>query len=392
MKQRLLKVAKYAAYPALYVFCLLFFFYLTFPMRSLQSRIAAEFERQQKIGAPPGQPVIKLDIGDISTYWFTGVELSNVRLTVPPKADKPKPAFPGLDAPAKDAPKPSTLLVERVRARVRMLPLLVGNVKIDFRVDAFGGRIEGNAPYASPGNVEAEIEGIHLDQIEPLRAMVQGQPLFGVVRGSIFLAPEEGKFAKASGKLDLAIDDVAMFDGKSKLFGVALPRAQIGRIVLSAKADKGQMTIEEMGAHGGDLEIAGEGKVRINESYKRSLADVFLKFKFADSYRDKDDATRGLLGKPGQKYKPAIELDPDKTMVRAKTEDEFYRFHLSGRLDKLEVEPAGAAAGPPGAKTAPGRPPFASGGAPMVPRGGMRGGEDAPAAPPAPVVQPPDDD
>ncbi|MBM4360503.1 MAG: type II secretion system protein GspN, partial [Deltaproteobacteria bacterium] len=278
----------------------------------------------------------------LDTYWLSGIKLEKLKLTVPPRIDKPKPAFPGIDPPKAEPQAPTVLAIDHFHARVRLLPLLTGRVMVDFRLDAFGGTVRGVAPYATAGNVEVEIEGVHLEQIEPLRAMVQNQPIFGVMHGTILLSPEDGKFAKASGKVDLAIDDVSMFDGKSKLLGVALPTAHVGRVALVAKADKGQLTIEELSVQGKDLELAGEGKIRLNESYKRSTADLFLKFKFTDAYRDKDDATRGLLGKPGAKFKPAIEeLDPQKTFVRARTDDEFYRFHVSGRLDKLDVQPAG---------------------------------------------------
>jgi type II secretion system protein N len=384
VKARLIKIAKYAAYPLLYLFCLLFFFYLTFPMHSLKGRIVAEFDRQQRYGRPAGEPAMKLEIGDISTYWFTGVELKDVRLTVPPRVEKPKGGSPLLDLAPKDAApaKPSVLVLDRIRARVRMLPLLVGNVKLDFRVDAFGGRIEGTAPFASPGNVEVEIAGVHLENIEPLRAMVQGQPIFGVAKGSVLLAPEEGKFAKASGKVELAIDDVVMFDGKTKLMGVALPAANIGRITLLAKAEKGQLSIEELSAQGQAIELLGEGRIRLAETYKRSMADIYLKFKFTDGYRNKDDATRSLLGEPGKNFPPVIELDPAKTFVRAKTDDGFYRFHLVGPLDRLEPQPSGNASG----KKGPSRPKFGDFAGER--RDGMRGG-DTPTPTPAQPSPPP---
>lgn len=345
MKARLVRILKGAGVVFGYLSLLAFFFYLTFPMDALRGRILAEFERQQRYGRSASEPVMTLEIGELDTYWFSGIELEDLRLTVPPRADKPKGAFPGLEA-AKEPTEPSVIEIEHFHARVRLLPLLLGRVMVDFRLDAFGGTVRGSAPYASDGNVEVELEGIHLDRIAPLKAMVQNQPLFGVLSGNVTLTPEDGKFAKANGKVDLQVDEVSLFDGKSRLFGVALPTAHIGRITLAAKADKGLLTIEELSVQGKDLELAGEGKIRLSETYKRSTADVFLKFKFADAYRDKDDATRSLLGQPGSKIKPAIEeLDPQRTFVRAKTEDDFYRFHLAGRLDKLDVQPAGTASG-----------------------------------------------
>jgi len=154
--------------------------------------------------------------------------------------------------------------------------------------------------------------------------MLQGRSSSVSRTAAWFLAPEDGKFAKASGKLEVAIEDVSMFDGKSKLFGVALPPAQIGRITLAAKCDKGQMTLEDLGAHGGDLELAGEGKVRINESYKRSLPDVFLKFKFADSYpRTRTTPRAACSANRARSTGRPSSSTPKRPFIRAKTEDDF---------------------------------------------------------------------
>ena len=353
MKARLRKLARYVGYPLLYLASLALFFYVTFPMQALRGRIVTEFERQQRYGRPAGEPVMTLEIGELDTYWFTGIEFEKLRLTVPPPVEKAKSGMPGLNLGSNSAepPAPTVVSIDRFRARVRVLPLLLGRVVVDFHVDAFGGSVYGSAPYATSSNVTASqvdvtIEGVHLEQIEPLKAMLQNQPIFGVLHGTVSLQTADGKFAKASGKADLQIDDVSLFDGKSKLMGLALPTASIGRVALAATAEKGQLTIEELSVQGKDLELAGEGKIRLNESYKRSTADLFLKFKFTDAYRDRDEATRSLLGKPGSKIKAIIEeLDPQRTFIRAKTEDEFYRFHLAGRLDKLDVQPAGITGG-----------------------------------------------
>ncbi|MBM4360350.1 MAG: hypothetical protein FJ096_19765, partial [Deltaproteobacteria bacterium] len=57
MKARLLHLLRIIAYPIGYLTLLGAFFYLTFPMAALRGRILAEFERQQRYGRPPGEPV-----------------------------------------------------------------------------------------------------------------------------------------------------------------------------------------------------------------------------------------------------------------------------------------------------------------------------------------------
>src|SRR4051812_24666567 len=112
MKARLYRIARLLAYPAFYLFCLGLFGYFTFPVNRLKDRILAEFERHSK----PGQ---RLEIAHISTYWFTGVELSGVKLTLPPD-DGPSPmggmAVPRsgdeLASATTSAPKESTITID----------------------------------------------------------------------------------------------------------------------------------------------------------------------------------------------------------------------------------------------------------------------------------------
>src|SRR5262249_61075168 len=82
VKQRLLRVAKFLAYPAFYVFCLALFGYLTFPFGRLKDRVIAEFEKQGK----PGQ---HLEIGKLGAYWFSGIEVSGVKIHIPPDEAAP---------------------------------------------------------------------------------------------------------------------------------------------------------------------------------------------------------------------------------------------------------------------------------------------------------------
>ena len=76
MKERLRRIAKWAVYPTFYFACLALFGYLTFPFGLLKDRVIAEFARKGK----PGQ---RLEIEKLSSYWFSGVELTNVKLMIP---------------------------------------------------------------------------------------------------------------------------------------------------------------------------------------------------------------------------------------------------------------------------------------------------------------------
>jgi len=376
MKQRLLKIAKWALYPLFYLFCLALFGYLSFPYDQLKNRIIAEFDKMQAKNqrrARSGGEPMRLEIDELDSHWFTGVEVTGARLIIPPEKDKSKGLpFGGgsrgasFGAPKKgqddEPPKPSVLSIDHATARIQILPLIIGDVMIHFSAEAFGGTIDGTAPFGKGGGeVEVEFENVSLADIGPLQQMLQGIPLSGIASGSLSLDPQDGKFAKADGALSARIDAVKLGgkrkgeDGKMEdvmeLQGVALPSVQVGNLVIEATAKDGLLSLDDFGTKGRDFELFGDGKIRLNETWDRSKADLFLKFKFTDTYRSKSDAASSLLGKPGDKFDPAIEIAPRSPFKRAKTEDGYYRFHISGPLAKIDFKPAGTTSGTSGPRS-----------------------------------------
>jgi type II secretion system protein N len=352
VKARLWRIAKLAVYPLFYLLCLVVFFYLTFPFSALRTRLLGEFERSQHAGArgslvgAPGKSPMQLEIKDLGGYWLSGVELRGAKLILPndKRQSASMPAFGKVSGAADEAaPEPSVIAIEQAHARVRLLPLLIGRVRFDFGAKVFGGEVSGTLPYGgNNGDVNVELEKLQLSEVQPLRALLGGLPLLGTVNGQLQLAPREGKFGKADGSLELKLERVVVGDGKAQLQGVALPAAQIGDITITGTAKDGLLKIAEISAAGRDLELQGEGKIRLKEPWVRSQADIYLKFRFTDAYRDHDDATRGLLGSPGSKFPAAIDYNP--TIKRAKQEDGFYAWHIHGALNDLSFDPQGTPA------------------------------------------------
>ncbi len=95
-----------------------------------------------------------------------------------------------------------------------------------------------------------------------------------------------------------------------------------------------------------------------------SIADIYIRFKVNEAFRDKNDLAKTLFGDSTVKMPASVEmLDP--RMKQAKRADGFYGFHLHGALGKLQFDPsaysgqAGGGAPPPAAaKAAPGAPGF----------------------------------
>jgi type II secretion system protein N len=346
VKEKLLRGLKWAAYPAFYFFALVLFGYLTFPFDRLKDRILSEITKSSKGKGAPQVTIEKLD-----SYWFSGVELSGVKVRLPAEdasASAPKGfgtggfgSAGGFGAPAKAEPeKESVIEVPEAHARARLLPLLIGRVQLDFWASVFGGEVTGSAPAgSSKGDVELAISDVKLSEVSPLQNLL-GIPIDGKVNGELSLSPLDGKFSKASGKLELSIKGLVVSDGKTKIQGLlAIPAAKVDEIVITGEAEKGSLKITKLSANGPDLELDGDGKINVREPWGDSGVDIYLKFRFTDAYRGKDATTKSILGEPGSTSTPLIEMQVAK-LKKAKRADGFYGFHIHGKLKKLDYTPS----------------------------------------------------
>jgi type II secretion system protein N len=389
VKARLLRIAKLLAYPAFYLFCLALFGYLKFPYNRLKDRVVAEFDKHAK----PGQ---RLEIGKLSSYWFSGIEVSGVKLHLPAE-EAPAAGFPGaadFSGGSSSSTKDSVLAIDEAHARVRLLPLLIGRVRLDFWASAFGGELKGTAPVGSAkGNVEFELDHVDISKVEPLAQAIGGIPIKGIATGKLELEAPDGKFNKANGTFDLTISDVVVSDGKTKIAGLLeLPPAKLGEIVLKSEAKDGTLKITQLSANGVDLEILGDGKISLREPWMEAIADLYVRFKFTDAYRGKSSTTKALLGDPASAGSHGLIDTQVPKMSRARRPDGFYGWHIFGPLKKLRFEPSNTDAGGAAATlpTTPRRPmrPLDN---PVRPHPGAVAGEPASPAPepPTPLPSPP---
>ena len=361
MKERLLRVAKWAMYPAFYVACLALFGYLTFPFGLLKDRVIAEFARKGK----PGQ---RLEIEKLSSYWFSGVEVTNVKLILPP--DEPAPSgfsYPsaggdfGSGSAAAAPAKETVIALDEAHVRVRILPLLIGRVRVDFWASAMGGEIRGTAPvYGSNHDIEAEITQIDLGKIEPLASKL-GVPIKGMATGKLAITLDEGKISKADGTVELTLADVVVSDGRTKIGGLLeLPAARIGTLTLTAEAKGGVFKVTKLASQGADVELVGDGRITASatkDPLNDSVADLYVRFKFTDAYRTKSEMTKTLLGDPTSALPGMIEMQVPK-MKKAKRADGFFGWHISGMFKNPKFDPSTVDVAPPataGAADAPGK-------------------------------------
>jgi type II secretion system protein N len=332
------KILRWVGYPLFYLFCLALFAYLTFPYERLKNRIVAEVNARQT-----GASSLHLDIDNMSSYWFSGVEADGVKFTGPPPAATSDTGSDdgevGADKGEKKPAKPEQITIDEAHARVSLLRLLVGTVYVSFGADAFGGSISGNTSDADKSrSVHVELESVDVGKLPMLKDIV-GLPMTGSLDGKVDLKLPGGKAAKASGNIDLTITNLTVGNGKAKIRNtIALPKLNAGTVTLKAEVTEGRLAIEKFSSKGRDLDFVCEGKIRLRDPADESLAELSLRFKFSDSYKNKNDMTRGLFGAPGSKMPGLFDLDPKNK--RAKRPDGFYAWRATGPFSHILFEPA----------------------------------------------------
>jgi type II secretion system protein N len=279
---------------------------------------------------PPSQN--RLEIDALTWSWrFPGIVAEGVRLVVPP------PPSPEGEKP----PPPQYLEAKEVYVSASALALLTGAREASFGADALEGDIAGWAQDSDSGRrLELQLEGVNPGSIPQLQSTI-GLPLAGSLSGHISVDVPEGNFSKAEGTVDLSAEDLVLGDGKAKIKNtIALPELHVGKFVLKAQISGGRLKIDECTSQGRDLELALTGSVRLRPKLENSIADLELKFSFAEKYRNQSDMTRALFGQPDSKI-PGL-FDTATTGHLSKQEDGSYGARLSGSLARLNPRPLGA--------------------------------------------------
>lgn len=327
------QILKYVGYAAFYLFALILFAFITFPFDRLRARIQSEFNASQT-----GPNPLTLRLGHLSSYWFSGIRAEEVDLISPPNPAPPEdPAKPN---------KPKVMRIDTVHARVSLLRLLFGTMHVNFGAEAMGGEISGFTSDADGRKFEVDIENLGLASA-PLLADMLGLPIGGELTGHVeFLLPE-GKLSKAEGKVDLKFAGLSAGDGKTKVLNaIALPKVEVGDLTLKATATAGGLKVDQLSAAGKDLDLQGDGSVRLRDSFDASVLSLNARFKFNERFTNKDDMTRSLFGAPGSSAPALFDMVPQNK--HAKRPDGFYGWRVNGTFSHPTFVPSasgGAAVG-----------------------------------------------
>lgn len=269
----------------------------------------------------------QLEIVSLRPSWLTGVDLQGVRFVKLP--DDPEE-------------RPVDVSVESLHARVGLLPLLTGTLAVSFEARAAGGTIEGDlALQETRQEVAATIAGLNLRRLGILRAYLP-LPVAGTLDGEIDVALDEDP-ALTSGEIDLRLGNLTVGDGNAKLKldgmrdGVTVEQIAAGNVVLQAHIEEGVATIDRLRGRGDDLELDGEGEVRLRSPLRASQLDLLIRAKFSDGYKERSDRTRALFS--------LLDLNPRARA--AKTPDGALQYRIGGTIGgRISTQAAGRAPAP----------------------------------------------
>src|SRR5690606_18219690 len=116
-------------------------------------------------------------------------------------------------------------------------------------------------------HLEATLQNVDLRRLGPLHEAI-GLPVAGRARGTIDMTIAS-EAAGTQGTVDLTIANVSIGDGETPLViegmgaGITLERLELGTVRFKLNTERGQATIEQLGADGEHAQLWGSGTMRL---------------------------------------------------------------------------------------------------------------------------------
>ena len=321
------KVGRWLGYPLFFLFCFTLFAYWTFPYERLKRFVIEKVEYAERGGrmVPSGY---QLEIVDLGPSGLTGLAATGVRL---------------VKLPETPADRPVDVTVEEASVAVGVFALLFGNIALDYDLTVAGGEIEGEFEQGGGMTaIEASIDAVKLRRVGVLRGML-GLPIAGDLSGEIdLLIAEEAE--NTAGTIALNIEGLAVGDGNAKLKldgmpgeGLTVARLDAGNLNLHATVENGSATIDRLEGRGPDIDLDGSGSLRLLQPLPMSRIDLMVRANIKDSYKNRDDRTKGMF--------TLIDMNPRARA--AKTPDGALQYRISGTFGgRIAGQPAGRAPSP----------------------------------------------
>lgn len=312
-RARLLKLLGYPLFAGVVFLASL---YYSLPIDRIRDRL--ERELSQEPGPSPfgsgGFGIglgMEVRIGEMDLHLLSpGVSATAVQL---------RPRKPGLGSPIaapgapgagdkdgdKDKKTAKPMFIDRLDVRVPLLELLAGNKVADVQAEAFGGTIRGVGGLGGEGLfVNGQIEQLILGRIANL-GQILPLPMTGALTLTVNFkvppqklptgappprpgAPPTFDMPRASGVLEVQLQDGTLGDGKAKLVvpgdpflsqGLTFPRLKLGNLMGRLVVDRGRASFDGLHSKSADAELWIEGYLELREPLPSSELHLYVRFK-----------------------------------------------------------------------------------------------------------------
>lgn len=258
------KLAKRIGLSLFALLSFLAFVYAGFPTDALTKRIESEVARQSRGAA-------QLKVGHSSLWRFSGVALHDVHVLRPGSAP---------------------LAFEAIKVRLRLLPLLLFKRSISFQLPLGRGLFSGTLATRGDG-VDAHLEGAELDfTAMPALSRALGLPAAGVLtlEGDLSAVKD---LQHAQGSLVMSLDHLAA--GPGTLFGLALPRLDMGKLDVAMKVEDGHARLNTFKQTGGTVNLGLQGAIELATPVVNSTLNLCGKVRLDPQFLEKNPKLRSVM-------------------------------------------------------------------------------------------------
>lgn len=278
-----------------------------------------------------------LEIGSLSPYWMSGVELEQVQVR--------KQAGAAISGPAEGGGKlDQAIRIASARARIGLLGLLTGKRDVSFDADLGTGAIEGRYEEDDQSKkLLATLTQVDLAKLGVLESVIS-LPTKGTLSGEFDLTLG-AQPSKTEGQIKLTVRKLTIGDGKAKLKvgsmgGLTIDPIDAGELLLAIDVKQGVGTVRKLATNGPDLKLDGSGDVHFTQPLARSRLNLSLKLTPTDAYKNKSSRTKAIF--------TLIDTSSAPQIAAAKAPDGSFQLRLSGTFAGVRALPSGGGARPSG--------------------------------------------
>jgi len=256
-----------SAYIAFGISSLFLSLYLTFPTDALGQRVAHEIQKASK-----GK--FNVSFGEFSFYRLSGVQAEQVEL---------RQSKAGGDV---------KLVLDSVKARVNLLPLLLLKKSLSAYIDLGGGELSADIDLDGRDvDLAISSENIALEKI-PLLKEYAGMPMRGNLSGKVDMAWRQN-ITKSTANIELALNKMML--GEASISGFSIPALTLGNLETKMNIEKGKFSVQSFKQTGGDISARLHANSDLRPSIMASSMDVCAEFKFEDSVLEKNPKLKTAL-------------------------------------------------------------------------------------------------